>query len=29
MVRRLSDVQIEQLTYSALHYVRLKNEYLA
>jgi carbonic anhydrase/acetyltransferase-like protein (isoleucine patch superfamily) len=27
-VRKLSDQQIEQLYYSARHYVRLKNEYL-
>ena len=27
--RRLSDIEIERLTYSAHHYVRLKNEYLA
>lgn len=27
-VRRLSDVEIEQLYYSAQHYVRLKDEYL-
>ncbi len=29
MARRLTDMQIEQLHYSAQHYVRLKNEYLA
>ncbi len=29
MVRVLSDKQIEQLHYSADHYVRLKDEYLA
>jgi carbonic anhydrase/acetyltransferase-like protein (isoleucine patch superfamily) len=28
-VRRLSDAQVEQLTYSAAHYVRLKDDYLA
>ena len=28
-VRRLSDAQIEQLYYSAQHYVRLKNDYLS
>jgi carbonic anhydrase/acetyltransferase-like protein (isoleucine patch superfamily) len=28
LVRKLSDQQIEQLYYSAKHYVRLKNEYL-
>jgi carbonic anhydrase/acetyltransferase-like protein (isoleucine patch superfamily) len=28
-VRKLTPVQIEQLYYSAAHYVRLKNEYLA
>jgi carbonic anhydrase/acetyltransferase-like protein (isoleucine patch superfamily) len=28
-VRTLSDAQVEQLYYSARHYVRLKNEYLA
>ena len=28
MVRRLTDTQIQQLQYSAEHYVRLKNEYL-
>ena len=28
-VRKLSDRQIEQLAYSAQHYVKLKNEYLA
>jgi len=28
-VRKLTDSQIEQLYYSAKHYVRLKNEYLA
>ncbi len=28
LVRKLSDQQIEQLYYSAQHYVRLKNEYL-
>ncbi len=28
LVRRLTDTQIEQLQYSAMHYVRLKNEYL-
>ena len=28
-VRKLTDAQIEQLYYSAKHYVRLKNEYLA
>lgn len=28
-VRRLTDVQIEQLHYSARHYVKLKDEYLA
>lgn len=28
LVRRLSDAQIEQLHYSAEHYVRLKDEYL-
>jgi len=28
-VRRLTDAQIEQLHYSARHYVRLKDEYLA
>ncbi|MBN8886086.1 MAG: gamma carbonic anhydrase family protein [Rudaea sp.] len=28
-VRKLSDAQIEQLYYSAKHYVRLKDEYLA
>jgi carbonic anhydrase/acetyltransferase-like protein (isoleucine patch superfamily) len=28
MVRRLSDREIEQLHYSAQHYVRLKNQYL-
>ena len=27
-VRKLSESQIEQLYYSAKHYVRLKNEYL-
>ena len=27
-VRRLSDKEIEQLYYSAKHYVRLKDEYL-
>ena len=29
MVRRLSDREIEQLHYSAAHYVRLKDEYIA
>ena len=29
MVRKLSDREIEQLYYSAKHYVRLKDEYLA
>jgi len=29
MVRRLDDAQIEALYYSAQHYVRLKDEYLA
>ena len=29
MLRKLTDTQIEQLHYSAQHYVRLKNEYLA
>lgn len=29
LLRRLTDVQIEQLHYSAQHYVRLKNDYLA
>lgn len=29
LLRRLTDLQIEQLHYSAQHYVRLKNEYLA
>jgi carbonic anhydrase/acetyltransferase-like protein (isoleucine patch superfamily) len=28
-VRRLSDAQVEQLIYSAAHYVRLKDDYLA
>ena len=28
-VRRLSDDQVEQLVYSAAHYVRLKDDYLA
>ena len=28
-VRKLNDQQIEQLHYSAQHYVRLKDEYLA
>ena len=28
-VRKLNATQIEQLYYSAQHYVRLKNEYLA
>ncbi len=28
LLRRLTDTQIEQLHYSAQHYVRLKNEYL-
>jgi carbonic anhydrase/acetyltransferase-like protein (isoleucine patch superfamily) len=28
-VRKLTSAQIEQLYYSAQHYVRLKNEYLA
>ena len=28
-VRKLSDRQIEQLQYSANHYVRLKDQYLA
>jgi len=29
MVRKLSDQEIEQLYYSAKHYIRLKDEYLA
>jgi carbonic anhydrase/acetyltransferase-like protein (isoleucine patch superfamily) len=29
LLRKLTDTQIEQLHYSAQHYVRLKNEYLA
>jgi carbonic anhydrase/acetyltransferase-like protein (isoleucine patch superfamily) len=29
LLRKLTDAQIEQLHYSAQHYVRLKNEYLA
>jgi carbonic anhydrase/acetyltransferase-like protein (isoleucine patch superfamily) len=29
LLRKLTDVQIEQLYYSTQHYVRLKNEYLA
>jgi carbonic anhydrase/acetyltransferase-like protein (isoleucine patch superfamily) len=29
LLRKLTDVQIEQLYYSAQHYVRLKNEYLS
>ena len=29
MVRRLSDAEIERLYYSAQHYVRLKDRYLA
>ncbi|MEP6485147.1 MAG: gamma carbonic anhydrase family protein [Rudaea sp.] len=29
LVRKLTDVQIEQLLYSAQHYVRLKDEYLS
>jgi len=28
-VRLLSDAQVEQLLYSAAHYVRLKDDYLA